>query len=192
MKPLRTFEQADAYSSPWSLKTRLKGMLWRGVWTVLWRPTPKFLSPWRVFLLKLFGAKITGSPFVSQSAKVTMPWNLVMEDRACLGPGAEAYNLAPITLKARCTVAQYVYLCAGTHDLSTPRLPLMAGEIVVGEDVFVGAKALILPGVELGEGSVVGAGSVVTKDTPPWTICAGNPAKAVKPRPWEGKRASGE
>jgi putative colanic acid biosynthesis acetyltransferase WcaF len=179
---IRTFNQDGAYASPWSLKTRIKGLLWNFVWATLYRPTPKPLRPWRILLLKLFGADIRGVCYVANTSKVKMPWHLTMHHRACLADHAEVYNLAPVTLGARCTVAQYVYLCTGTHDLSTPDLPLQAGEIDIGPDVFVGAKAFILPGVKVGRGAVVAACAVVSKDVPEWTIVAGNPAKVIKQR----------
>jgi putative colanic acid biosynthesis acetyltransferase WcaF len=105
-----------------------------------------------------------------------------MEDRACLGPDSEVYNLGHVVLRARSTIAQHCYLCAGTHDLSTPELPLVVGPIEIGPDVFVGAKAIILPGVFVGEGAVIGAAAVVTKDVAPWTIVAGNPARPIRER----------
>lgn len=105
-----------------------------------------------------------------------------MEDRACIGPGAECYNLATTTLKARCTVAQQAYLCTGTHDFTVSNLPLVVGEIIIGEDAFIGARAFILPGVIVGEGAILGANSTVAKDLEPWTIYAGNPCKAIKHR----------
>lgn len=179
---LETKEQRDAYSSPWTLATRLKGGMWSIVWCVLFRPTPKPLSPWRVLLLRLFGAKVTGTPFVASSARVRMPWNLTLEDRACIAPDAEIYNLGPCILRARATVTQRAYLCGGTHDLTLPSLPLVTGTIEIGADAFVGAQAMILPGVRVGEGAVVGAGSVVTKDVEPWTIVAGNPARPIGER----------
>jgi acetyltransferase-like isoleucine patch superfamily enzyme len=52
--------------------------------------------------------------------------------------------------------------------------------IIIDDDVFIGARSIILKGVKIGKGSVVGAGSVVTKDVPPFCIVAGNPAKIVK------------
>lgn len=55
-----------------------------------------------------------------------------------------------------------------------------AQPVSIGDDVFVGARTIILPGVTIGEGSVVGAGSVVTRDIPAFSICAGNPARIVR------------
>ena len=52
--------------------------------------------------------------------------------------------------------------------------------VVIGDDVFIGARSIILKGVTIGQGAIVGAGSVVTKDVPPRAIVAGNPAKVVK------------
>ena len=185
-KRLYRMEQVSAYDSPWSRVTRLKVLLWRIVWVCLFRPTPKPLYPWRVLLLRLFGAQVSGKPFVAASAIIKMPWHLVLEDRASLGSGSEVYNLARVRLRARCTVAQQAYLCAGTHDFSDPASPLIVGEIEVGEDAFVGARGFVLPGVVVGSGAVVGACAVVSRDVPPWAVVAGNPAKVV------GKRRMGK
>jgi putative colanic acid biosynthesis acetyltransferase WcaF len=181
-------KQSTRTTSPWTVRERIGMLVWRAVWLLLFRPSPKPLKVWRLALLRLFGARISGRPFVASSAKVRIPWLLTIEPNACLGEGAEVYNLGPVRLGPRCVVAQHVYLCAGTHDLADPDLPLMTGPIDVGADAFVGAKALVLPGVVIAEGAVVGAGSVVTKDLPAWTISAGNPCRAIKPRDWSGKR----
>jgi putative colanic acid biosynthesis acetyltransferase WcaF len=155
-------------------------MVWLMVYAVLFRPTPKPLNAWRLLLLRCFGTKITGRPFVSQSAIIKFPWLLTLEDRSALAPCAEVYNLGPVTLKARCVVSQYAYLCAGTHDFDDPVQPLIVGPIVVGEDSFLGAKALVLPGVVVGAGAIVAAGAVLTKDAPPRTVWGGNPARLIR------------
>ncbi|ELA7570041.1 CatB-related O-acetyltransferase [Vibrio alginolyticus] len=56
------------------------------------------------------------------------------------------------------------------------------GEIVIGNDVWIGVNAIILSGVKIGHGSIVAAGSVVTKDVPDYSIVGGNPAKVIKYR----------
>jgi putative colanic acid biosynthesis acetyltransferase WcaF len=179
---LHRMQQAGAFASPWSRGQRIKIALWQITWALLFRTAPKPLMRWRLLLLRCFGAKIHGLPYVANTARVRMPWNLTLHDRACLGEHAECYNLGPIELKARCTIAQHAYLCAGTHDITTLDLPLVVGPIVIGEDVFVGAGAFVMPGVTVGDGAVVGACAVVTRDVEPWTIVAGNPAQAIKKR----------
>lgn len=53
------------------------------------------------------------------------------------------------------------------------------GRIVIGDDVFIGADAIVLPGVRIGDGAIIGAGSVVSKDVPAGEVAAGNPAKRI-------------
>ena len=179
---LVVLQQDGAYKSPWSLGARLRMLLWTIACALLFRPTPKLLYRWRLVVLRVFGATVHGAPFVAASARIRMPWNLILHERACLGEYAECYNLATIELRERCTIAQHAYLCAGTHDITTLDLPLTVGPIVIGADVFVGAKAFVLPGVSIGDGAVVGAAAVVTRDVEPWTIVAGNPANPIGQR----------
>ena len=173
------FNQKGKFLSPWSLRTRLKGLLWKITWLLLFRPSPKPMKKWRNFLLRCFGANITGYPFVSSSSKIRMPWNLVLEDHACIGEKAEIYNLGLVTLKAHCVIAQEVYLCTGTHNLSDQNSPLMVAPIIIEEEAFIGVRALILPGVVIGSKAIVGAGSVVPRDVPKSLIVAGNPSKPI-------------
>jgi len=182
-KRFRTFSQASRYSSPWSVRVRIALLLWQIVWAVLFRPTPKICSAWRVSLLKLFGCRASGTPHVSASAIIKMPWNLTLEDRACLGPGSEVYNLGHVTLRAGATVAQQAYLCTGSHDFTHPHMPLIVGDIEIGPDAFIGARAFVLPGIVIGTGAVIGACAVVTKPVDSYTVVAGNPASIIRTIP---------
>lgn len=179
---LVTHPQASAYASPWSVRRRLALLLWQLVWPLTCAWTPKPLNPWRLLVLRTFGATIEGNPFVHPRARIQQPWHLRLHDRACLGDGAHAYSLGPIELGRGATVAQEVYLCTGTHDFSLSHLPLQTAPIVVGEDAFIGVRALVLPGVTIGARAVVGAGSVVTRSVPAGMIVAGNPARVIRPR----------
>jgi acetyltransferase-like isoleucine patch superfamily enzyme len=69
------------------------------------------------------------------------------------------------------------------HDPSDPTFMEQGAPVRIGDYAFIGARAIILPGVTIGEGAVVGAGAVVTRDTPPFTIVAGVPARVIGERP---------
>ena len=172
-------KQNSAYQSPWPLGDQLLLICWRLSWLVFCRWTPKFFNPWRVFVLKAFGANLSGMPFIHSTARIQIPWNLTMRNRACLGECANAYSLGKIEILERATVAQESYLCTGTHNFKDPNLQLITKPITIGKNAFIGARAMILPGVSIGDHAIVGAMSVVSKDVPDHQIVAGNPAKKI-------------
>jgi putative colanic acid biosynthesis acetyltransferase WcaF len=116
------------------------------------------------------------------SSRVWAPWNLVCADRASLGDGAEIYNPSPVHLGTHVIVSQQAYICGATHDYNDPRLPVVSFPMRLGAYSWVCARASVGPGVNLGEGAVLGLGSIATKDLEPWTVYAGAPAKKVKLR----------
>lgn len=181
--PVHTHSQADAYASPWTLRRRLALLAWESAWRFSCGWTPKPLNPWRLFVLRCFGAELHGTPFVHARARIAQPWNLVLHHRACLGDGATAYSLGRIELQEGATVAQEAYLCTGTHDFTSEALPLQTAAIVIGRGAFVGARAFVLPGVTLGSGCVVGAMAVVTRDVAAGARVAGNPARRIGVNP---------
>jgi putative colanic acid biosynthesis acetyltransferase WcaF len=175
-------EQKSAFDSPWSASQRLLRALWELCWFVFCAWTPKPLNPWRLFWLRVFDAKIDGVPFVHQRARIAIPWNLTLHDRACLGDRANAYNLGEIEIGARATIAQEAYLSTGGHDFEQTGMPLVTAKITIGDDAFIGARAFVLPGVTIGARSIIGACSVVTKDVPENVVAAGNPCRVLKSR----------
>ena len=177
---LRTYHQDTAYSSPWSRTQKLRMLLWGLSWLLMCRWTPKPLNTWRLMWLRLHGAKIYGRPFVHQRARIAIPWNLTLHDRACLGDCAVAYSLGEIEIMSDATVAQEAYLCTGTHNFNNPVRPLQTGKILIGKSAFVGARAFILPGLTIGDGAVIGACSVVTRSVAANTRVAGNPARTLR------------
>ena len=80
-----------------------------------------------------------------------------------------------------------VVLRASDHIYSSVEVPIRMqghrfGSIIIGDDVWLGSNVIVTSGVNIGGGCVVGAGSVVTKDLPPMTLCVGVPAKPIRSR----------
>lgn len=174
--------------SPFPLRQRVRRGLWRIVWLVFFRPTPRPCHGWRRFLLKLFGGEIGRGAKIYPSARIWAPWNLVLEERAVIGDFVDCYCVAPIRIGAESTVSQYGFLCTASHDPEDPGFGLIARPIVVEDQVWIAADVFVGPGVTIRQGSVVGARSSVFADLPPWKICVGSPAKPVRDRIVRAKR----
>jgi acetyltransferase-like isoleucine patch superfamily enzyme len=72
------------------------------------------------------------------------------------------------------------------HDPRSATFADRGGNVVIGDCVWIGYRAVVLPGITIGEGAVIGAGAVVTKDVEPYVIVAGNPARKIGQRAVEG------
>ena len=110
-------------------------------------------------------------------------FNISLGERFYANVGGVFLDCAPITIGDRALLGPAVQLYAATHplDAETRRLGLeYALPISIGDDVWLGGGAIVLPGVAIGDRAVVGAGSVVTSDVPADTVVAGNPARAVR------------
>jgi len=167
--------------SRFSVGNRAARQIWNIVWLLLFRPTPRFLHGWRRLLLQLFGARIGEGAHVYAGAKIWAPWNLVLGREAAIADGADIYSADRIEIGDFAVISQGAYLCGASHDYTSWDFPLVAAPIVVGARAWVAARAIVHMGVTLGEGCVVGAGSVVTRDMPAWTVCAGVPCRPIKP-----------
>ena len=172
------------YKNRHSLKSKIGRVVWNVVWLLFFRTTPRgnLFRPWRIALLKLFGAKVEWSSNVLPSCRIWQPWNLTMGAYACLSENVDCYTVDKIVIEAQATVSQGVKLCSASHDISSRIMELTTSPIHIGENAWVAGWSIILPGVTIGEGAVVGAGSVVTKDVEPWSVVVGNPAKFIKKR----------
>jgi putative colanic acid biosynthesis acetyltransferase WcaF len=171
---------AGAPSFP--LGNRILRAGWTLAWFLLAAWTPPPFRPWRILLLRLFGARVDRTANVYASARIWYPPNLEMAAYAALGPRVVCYNMAPVSIGERVVVSQGAHLCAGTHLVDDPGFRLVARPISIGPRAWVAADAFVGPGVRVGAGSVLGARGVTVKDLDPWTIYAGNPARAIRRR----------
>ena len=172
------------YKNRHSLGSKIVRVVWNVVWLLLFRPTPRgnLFRPWRILLLKLFGAKVKWSSNVLPSCRIWAPWNLTMGAYACLSQRVDCYNVNQIVIGDQATVSQDTMLCTASHDISSKILELTTAPVMIGTGAWIAARAIVLPGVMIGEGAVVAAGAVVTKDVEIWTVVGGNPAKFIKKR----------
>jgi putative colanic acid biosynthesis acetyltransferase WcaF len=165
---------------------RARRLLWEAVCLLLFRPTPRWaFNSWRCTLLRMFGAQIGRGCRIAPSCRIWAPWNLTLGDFTALAEGVDCYCVAPIRIGSKVTVSQRAFLCTASHDVRSLLRPLESRSITIGDHVWIAAEAFLLPGVCIGDGSIIAARSLVTHDMPKWWICAGHPAKPLKPRELE-------
>jgi putative colanic acid biosynthesis acetyltransferase WcaF len=161
---------------------RLRRLVWNICWLLFYRTSPRPLHKWRSIVLRMFGATMGPDCHFYPAARIWAPWNLVCEDNVTAGDGAEIYNPVSMRIGSHAVVSQNAYLCGATHDFNDPRFPLLAYTMTLGAYCWICARASVGPGVNVGEGAVLGLGSVATRDLEPWGVYAGSPAVKVKQR----------
>ena len=182
-----TMEKSAHTGPSFSLGNRLARAVWGIAYALLFRTSPRPFHWWRRWLLMLFGARIARGCHIYPKVRIWAPWNLECGTESGVGDGAILYNQARITLGKRVVVSQGAHLCTGSHDYESPGFELFAKPITVGDHAWLAAECFVHPGVTIGEGAVIGARSVVTRDMPAWMVCAGNPCKPLKPRTGNGE-----
>lgn len=136
-------------------------------------------SWWRLILLRLFGAEIGPYSRIKPGLRVKFPWRLVVGKACWLGEDAWIDNLAIVRLGDRVCLSQGAYLCTGNHDFRSPAFSLVLGPITIGSDAWIAAHAVLGPGSQIGAGTVVALGSVVSGSVPSGAIVRGNPGAVV-------------
>jgi putative colanic acid biosynthesis acetyltransferase WcaF len=174
---------ANRRSRKWSRSELIGRLMWETVGAPLMALSPRPLWALRRTLLRLFGARIGREVHIYPSVKIAVPWNLEIGDFSAVGAHAIIYSLGPIKIGPRTTISQFAHLCAGSHDYRSSTFDLLKPPIAIGSDAWICASAFIGPGVSIGDGAIVGACAVVTRDVEPATIMAGNPARMLRTRP---------
>lgn len=165
-----------------SLGSKIRRTLWGITWTLLCRPTPNPLHRWRCAVLRMFGARIGKNNFIYPSARIWAPWLLETGDVATIASDVHVYNVGGVFIGHHAIVSEGAFLCGATHDFHHTDFPLVSKRIEVGPHAWICARAVILPGVKCGEGAVLGAAAVTSKDLKAWMVHAGNPARVLGER----------
>jgi len=171
------------YQNKLSIKNKAARLLWNIAYMFCFRPFgTRLFRTYRNFILRLFGANISPSANVHSTVRIWAPWLLTMEEGATIDDRVNLYNVNMVTLKPYATISQESFICPGTHNISSSKHEMISWPITIGTHTWVAVRAFIGPGVNVGDYSVVGAGSCVFKDVEPWTVVGGNPAKFIKKR----------
>lgn len=174
----------QSYDNSWYSPGRSK--IVRALWYVV--SLAIFESGWVPFswakrwLLCRFGAKIGRGLVIKPQVSIKYPWRLEVGDHCWIGQGALIENLADVRIGSQVCISQQVYICTGSHDCRRRTFDLVTRPVTIGNGAWLAARALVLGGVAIGPNAVVAAGSVVTKDVPPATIVAGQPARTIGQR----------
>lgn len=136
----------------------------------------------RKWFYQALGAKIGKKTFPCRRVEILLPKGLVLKERVAVGWFAELDARGGILVDHDTNISSHVKLITGSHDIDDSDYTADFQPIKVGHHCWIGTGAIILQGVTIGDGAVVAAGAVVTKDVPPYTVVGGVPAKTIRSR----------
>lgn len=140
---------------------------------------PYFARHW--YMRKICGIKIGKESSVHMGCFVTEN-NIVIGDNSVINRFCYIDGRGPLYIGNNVNVSHYTIIHTLTHITNSPYFHAIAKPVALMDHCWIGVRAIILPGVTVGEGAVVAAGAVVVKDVPPYAIVGGNPAKVIGER----------
>ena len=136
----------------------------------------------RRFFYRLAGIKIGRGSSIHMGARFYDPRNIEIGEDTIIGEGAVLDGRAKLFIGNHVDIASEVMIYNSEHDINDVNFQAIEAPVYIEDYVFIGPRAIILPGVKIGKGAVVAAGAVVTKDVPPFAIVGGVPAKIIGER----------
>lgn len=137
---------------------------------------------WRRLVYSLAGVKIGAGSRIHFGARFFEPHGLTIGEDTLVGESVFLDGRDSLAIGDHTDIASQVLIYNSEHDLQSPDLAAIHAPVKIGNYCFIGPRAIILPGVTIGDGSAVAAGAVVTKDVPPAKIVAGIPARVIGER----------
>lgn len=141
----------------------------------------------RNFILRLLFKKMGKNVYIDYGVYFRFPKKIEIGNEVTIGKGSKLFpsfhnSEAYIRIGNNIRIGPDVLFLSAGHDYKHLSLPDTGGTIIINDNVWIGARSIILQGVTIGEGAVVAAGSIVTKNVDNYMIIAGNPAKIIKER----------
>ena len=165
-----------------SKKEKIKLLIWRCVDAVFYQTSLTIFSPWRVFLLRLFGAKIGKGCYVAPKSRVYLPWKLEMGNYSSIDDFAYLGTTGKIIIGDFVSIGMYAHIVPGGHDIRSRGFESNATFVKIENGVFLGADSFIGRGVTIGQFSVLGSRAAAYKDIPENSVAVGMPAKVIGER----------
>lgn len=180
MKNLKEYKYQDKIT----FHNKCMRFIWNFVYILLFKSTPRgnLFNPWRKFLLVMFGSKIGKYSKISPSCKIWAPWNLQIGDYTAIDDDVYIYSMDKIIIGSKVAISKGTFLCTGTHEVYSLKRDIVMRPISISDHVWIASECFVHPGINIGEGSIIGARSVVSNNIGSWVICSGNPCIEVKRR----------
>ncbi len=140
------------------------------------------VSKCKVWVLRVFGAKIGKGVVIKQGVNVKNPWHLEVGDYSWIGEKVWIENLAPVKIGAHCCLSQGAMIMTGNHNYKKSSFDLMVAPVTLEDGVWIGARATVCPGVICKSHSVLSMQSVAHYNLESYTIYSGNPCVPVRNR----------
>ena len=160
----------------------VKRLIWYLVNRIFIHTSIPFPSTFKSSILRLLGAKIGEGLVLKPKVNIKYPWFLEIGDYVWIGEDVWIDNLEEIIIGSNVCISQGAMLLTGNHNYKKSSFDLITGEISLEDGVWIGAKAVVCPGVTCKSHSILTVGSVATLDLEPYTIYQGNPAKPIRKR----------
>lgn len=161
---------------------KLKRSLWYLCNILLFKTHVPYPSSLKRIVLVLFGAKVGAGLVLKPDVNIKFPWLLEVGDNVWIGEGAWVDNLARVKIGSNVCISQGAYILTGNHDYKEVAFDLMVSPVTIEDGVWVGAKAVICPGVVLRTHAVITVGSIMHKEAEAFMIYGGNPAVPIRRR----------
>lgn len=136
----------------------------------------------RKFIYRLFGIKIGNGSTIHMYARFYDPRNIEIGEDSIVGEFAVLDGRDKLKIGNHVAIASEVMIYNSEHDINDKEFKAITDKVIIEDYVFIGPRAIILPGVTVGKGAIIAAAAVVTKDVPPFAIVAGVPAKIIGER----------
>ncbi|WP_282117797.1 WcaF family extracellular polysaccharide biosynthesis acetyltransferase [Maribacter aquivivus] len=162
--------------------SKLKEMFWYLIKILFFLSALPFPSGFKVWLLKIFGAKVGIGIVIKPRVNIHFPWKLEIGNHAWIGEEAFILNFEQIKIGNNVCISQRSFLCGGNHDYRIPSMPYRNGPIELQDGCWVGANCFIGPNVVIGYDSVITVGSIIIASTEPNKVITQRPENKIRVR----------